>query len=106
MLAEQPHAQDTAIRILDPKYYGNSREQMSLGLREFYHTNKCDFIVAGRLVNGVFMEASQLQVEEEFRGCFRGIPSSAFRSDISSTVIREQMAKKINEEMKKNEQTI
>jgi len=48
--------QDTALRILHPRFYGNSTENMKKGLIELHKTNNCDFIVAGRMVpNTLFL---------------------------------------------------
>lgn len=45
------------------------------------------FLFLGRLVDGVFRDASDLE-KSNFGFLFRHIPSSVFRFDISSTEIR------------------
>jgi len=78
---------DTAIRILNKKYYQDSEEGLMAALKEI-KDNECDFIVGGRLVNGKFMSPSELQVAEEYKSLFKYMEQ--FRVDISSTEIREQ----------------
>lgn len=82
---------DTAVRVLQPRFYDNSEEKMKVGFREFHQTLHCDFMVAGRTVgSGSFMEPEQLEVDDELRPCFAQLISSdRFRHDISSTQIRE-----------------
>jgi hypothetical protein len=46
--------QDTAVRVLQPRFYGNSEEKMKAGFREFHQTLHCDFMVAGRTVRLAF----------------------------------------------------
>eukprot|EP00026_Physarum_polycephalum_P004978 Phypoly_transcript_05004.p1 GENE.Phypoly_transcript_05004~~Phypoly_transcript_05004.p1 ORF type:complete len:405 (+),score=73.53 Phypoly_transcript_05004:37-1251(+) len=77
---------DTAVRIIQKKYYGDSEENMEKALHEF-RDNGCIFMVAGRLVEGVFQDASDLE-KSKFGFLFRHIPSNIFRFDISSTEIR------------------
>eukprot|EP00752_Nemacystus_decipiens_P018478 g16568.t1 len=83
---------DTAKRIIDPRYYGNSQVEMVSALAEIRHLG-CSFIVGGRedaggrflTLEGV-MEQSGLP--ESLRGMFLGLDESAFREDLSSTSIR------------------
>ena len=46
--------QDTAVRVLQPRFYDNSEEKMKAGFREFHQTLHCDFMVAGRTVRFAF----------------------------------------------------
>ncbi|GJP86211.1 hypothetical protein CLOP_g16262 [Closterium sp. NIES-67] len=82
---------DTAVRLLDPKYYGNSHESM-MGVLHGIARTGCDFLVAGRLVGSTFQSSDSLVVPEFLRVLFRVIPESSFRADISSTQIRAQHA--------------
>eukprot|EP00903_Cladosiphon_okamuranus_P013749 g12799.t2 len=83
---------DTAKRIIDPRYYGNSQAEMVSALAEIRHLG-CSFIVGGRedaggrflTLEGV-LEKSGLP--ESLRGMFLGLDESAFREDLSSTSIR------------------
>ncbi|KFM24393.1 hypothetical protein F751_3111 [Auxenochlorella protothecoides] len=83
---------DTAIRLLDPKYYG-SREDMLLQLDRL-GTSGCSFLVAGRLDTQTqqFMRPEDLAVPPQLKPLFRSIPESLFRADISSTQLRAQGA--------------
>ncbi|CAI7765211.1 unnamed protein product [Closterium sp. NIES-53] len=82
---------DTAVRLLDPKYYGNSHSTMMDVLQGIARSG-CDFLVAGRLVGSTFQSSDSLVVPESLRAMFRGIPEASFRADISSTEIRAQLA--------------
>ena len=78
--------QDTAERILMPKYYA-SKEDMIKQLREFHDGDKCDFVVVGRLIGDRWASAGDLEVPEELAPLFAKRIAS-FRKDISSTEIR------------------
>ena len=45
---------DTYVRILDPKYYGDSVEQMEEAIEKICLDASCGFVVGGREVDGVF----------------------------------------------------
>ena len=107
---------DTAVRLVMPKYYGG-RTQMLLQLAALHHQG-CKFLVAGRLAeDGTFLTLNEVEIPEELvdevcvvppleilmhmcmqyfdferlhgmQGLFETIPESAFRSDISSTELR------------------
>jgi len=77
---------DTAIRILNKKYYSDSEEGLLEALRELSQ-RKCRFIVGGRLVDGRFTSPSELQTLNGFKDLF--ISMDDFRADISSTEIRD-----------------
>ncbi|KAI9989333.1 hypothetical protein PInf_019611 [Phytophthora infestans] len=90
---------DTAIRIVDKKYYDMDEHKMVLAL-DHIARNDCSFVVAGRVDNKVenrFIRADEVldkHVPPVFRHIFVPLPESAFRNDISSTEIRQQMATK------------
>jgi len=79
---------DTAVRILHPRYYGNSVENLETALDEII-TRGCHFLVAGRTgEDGVFRRARDLGIPAKYRDLFERIPSSLFRKDISSSELR------------------
>ncbi|ETK79825.1 hypothetical protein L915_14317, partial [Phytophthora nicotianae] len=88
---------DTAVRIVDKKYYDMDEHKMVLALDRIAR-NDCSFVVAGRFDNKVenrFISADEVldeHVPPVFRHLFIPLPESAFRNDISSTEIRQQMA--------------
>ncbi len=78
---------DTAVRIVDPRFYQDSIEKMTAALRQLRERD-CRFLVAGRLdKDGRFTCCEHLELPEEFRDLFTGI---TFRRDVSSTQLREQ----------------
>lgn len=82
---------DTAIRILDARYYRHDVRQRDQGLQQLQEAG-VRFLVAGRVasasISGEFQTGEQLQVDADFRGMFVELPESCFRVDISSTVLR------------------
>lgn len=83
---------DTAVRIVNPKYYG--------GMRGLVHALKelddrgCSFLVAGRVDESdgtpafKTLEDMSDSIPIGFESMFRGIPVDLFRHDVSSTEIR------------------
>ncbi len=83
---------DTAERVLQPRYYGNSPQKMMEALSEIRDSG-CRFLVAGRTDDrGIFHDATELPVPEAFGELFEAIPASRFRRDISSTQLRRGAA--------------
>jgi hypothetical protein len=81
---------DTAVRVLQPRFYNGSSQEMSAALTEIWDRG-CRFLVAGRLDDrGRFQDASNLPVPDAFRDLFKPIPSALFRRDISSTQLRRE----------------
>ena len=79
---------DTAARILQPRYYGDSEAAMLAALAELRDRGN-SFLVAGREGNdGAFHELAELAIPEGFAALFAAIPARTFRSDLSSTEIR------------------
>ncbi len=76
---------DTAVRIVHPHYYDESKDQMHFALREMQKLG-CKFVVAGRLEGEAFLTLTDLEIDEEFRPMFIHLPN--FRADISSTQLR------------------
>jgi hypothetical protein len=79
---------DTAERILHPRYYQNSYENMVAALDEIRQRG-CRFLVAGRVDRTyTFRHLTDLAIPKSFRDMFLGIPHTQFRKDISSTELR------------------
>jgi hypothetical protein len=78
---------DTAVRILQPRYYHNSQQEMLAALAEI-QTLGCTFLVAGRVEDGRFQTANDLSIPNGYANLFQALPESAFRQDISSTELR------------------
>ncbi len=79
---------DTAARILQTRYYGNSTEAMEGAIDEIGKLG-CRFLVAGRAMNGgQFLQADDLLIPSRFQELFQGISPNLFREDVSSTELR------------------
>ncbi|WOL17583.1 hypothetical protein Cni_G26376 [Canna indica] len=81
---------DTAVRLVNPKYYGGDYNKMLEVLLGCKRTG-CTFLVGGRTVDGVFKILDDLDIPEELKDMFISIPQETFRMDISSTQIRQSM---------------
>ena len=79
---------DTAIRILEPRFYNGSEKDMRASL-EAVGSLGCQFLVAGRLMDSGFQSVRDLPVPTEFQDLFLAIPEEKFREDISSSGIRQ-----------------
>lgn len=86
---------DTAVRLLDPKYYGDEENDLLRALEGM--RNSC-FLVAGRLHKGAYRTLEEIAVPPTLREMFAPIPESAFRQDISSTEIRKKGDPNLSEE--------
>ena len=82
---------DTAIRILDPRFYAGNQQGMRTSL-EAVGSLGCNFLVAGRLTDSGFQSISGLPVLVEFQDLFQPIPEDRFREDVSSSGIRNATA--------------
>ena len=78
---------DTAVRLVNPRYYENSQSRMLAALDEM-RRNGCRFLVAGRIEGKKFITLSDAPIPDGFNDMFTAIPEADFRSDISSTQIR------------------
>lgn len=79
---------DTAERILEPRFYNGSEEQMRAALKGIA-AHGCRFLVAGRLGEGEeYKTLRHLPVPDDMRGLFEELPEGSFRRDVSSTEIR------------------
>ena len=83
---------DTAVRIVMPKYYGNTEVGLQLTFADIRHQG-CRFLVAGRVDDkgdGTFKTLKDINLPPELADLFEQIPESVFRSDVSSTSLRAQ----------------
>ncbi len=80
---------DTASRLVDPKYYGNSETSLLKAFEEIRNFG-CSFLVAGRQSVGKFQTLQDLTLPERVVDLFAGLSEDEFRLDISSTEIRSQ----------------
>ena len=79
---------DTAARIIQPRYYGDSEAGMLAALAEMRDRGN-RFLVAGREgSDGRFRELRELEIPAGFAGLYEAIPEELFHSDVSSTEIR------------------
>jgi hypothetical protein len=81
---------DTAVRIVQPRFYGDSVERMCAALDELRRAG-AKFLVAGRLIDGKFLSLEQVEIPEACRDLFASISADSFRLDISSTQLRAQV---------------
>lgn len=84
---------DTAIRILEPRFYHDNEQEMRDSL-EAIGSLGCRFLVAGRLTDFGFQSVSDLKIPNELQDLFAPIPEKRFREDISSSGIRNGGAAK------------
>ncbi len=79
---------DTAARVIQPRYYGDSEAAMLAALAEMRERGN-RFLVAGREGDdGVFRGLEELAIPEGFGEMFAAIPARLFRYNVSSTAIR------------------
>lgn len=78
---------DTAERVVQPRFYGGTREGMIGALGEL-RSNRCRFLVAGRLGTGGYVRLEELAIPDEAAGLFEALPEERFRRDVSSTQLR------------------
>lgn len=84
---------DTAVRILDPKYYNDSPTERDAALQEILAKGG-QFLVAGRVSkDGQFRELADIDIPEPLAPLFQPIPADQFREDISSTELRQNNKK-------------
>lgn len=88
---------DTALRIVQPRYYGDSEPALR-GALAHIRDRGCRFLVAGRQIADRFETLADVAIPEGFSGLFDEIPPGAFRADISSTDLRQSGAGHVAEE--------
>ena len=79
---------DTALRILQNKYYGGDSAKV-MGFLSSFNKTGCRFLVAGRHWEGSYHTVSDLNIPEQFKGLFDELPENLFRVDTSSSAIRQ-----------------
>jgi hypothetical protein len=82
---------DTALRIVHPRYYGDSEQALRQALAHI-RDRGCRFLVAGRQIANRFETLADVGIPAGFSGLFDEIPPDAFRADISSTDLRHSGA--------------
>ena len=80
---------DTAVRLLEPRYYVGDRGGMDGALRELGDLGS-RFLVCGRYWEGRYRGLSDLRVPGELGDLLEEIPEAEFRLDVSSTELREE----------------
>ena len=80
---------DTAARLVDPRYYHGDPGAVRAALRAIREQG-CRFLIAGRLVDGVFRTLADVDVPDGFDDLFDSLPEDDFRLDLSSTDLRER----------------
>lgn len=77
---------DTAVRVLDRRFYPEGQVESSL---ESILGRGCHFLVAARRAGDQLRKLEDLPVPRRFRELFSPIPSDEFEDDISSSMMRE-----------------
>ncbi|UCH27791.1 MAG: hypothetical protein JSV66_09175 [Trueperaceae bacterium] len=78
---------DTAARVVDPRFYGDSRVEMTRALESLRELG-VSFLVAGRQQGGRYVSLDDIGVPEAFKDLFEALSEEDFRLDVSSTEIR------------------
>ena len=79
---------DTVLRIVDKKYYGNDEQLLASSIDEICELG-CKMVVFGRHFDGKFLTLDNLTLPEKIKRLCVGVGEEEFRSDISSTLLRE-----------------
>jgi hypothetical protein len=80
---------DTYARLPDPRYYGGSAAAATRAVKAIA-TRARGLIVFGRAADGVFHDASSINVPEPLKAVTYFVSQREFRLDISSTDVRRQ----------------
>lgn len=78
---------DTAVRIVDPRFYDHDPAKMRLALADIQDQG-CRFLVVGRVTDQGFMTVADLDLPADFISLFEGVSEAEFRIDLSSTELR------------------
>jgi hypothetical protein len=84
---------DTAVRLVDAKYYGGDAAAARAALAEIVCARGCEFVVCGRLVAGQGYKTLENMIESvpsELRYAFHGLSEEEYRVDLSSTELRKR----------------
>lgn len=79
---------DTALRIVDARFYGDQTHDMLRAL-DAVRWNGCQFIVAGRKIGDRFVTIDDLEIPASVEDLFHEFPVDRFRVDVSSTDLRK-----------------
>ena len=80
---------DTAVRVVDPKYYGGEPAR-DAALRALL-AGGCRLVVGGRIdAGGAFRTWDAGALADEFAGLFVPLTEADFRADVSSTELRRR----------------
>jgi nicotinic acid mononucleotide adenylyltransferase len=80
---------DTALRVVQPRFYGGSAGAMDEALREI-GAHGCRFLVAARENQQRLLTLDDLELPAPHAEIFQPIPAETFRLDVSSTDIRRR----------------
>lgn len=78
---------DTAVRILDGRYYAGGSANDALAAIEH---QRCRFLVAARHDAGEVITINDLAVPDRFADLFQELPADRFLEDVSSTALRSR----------------
>jgi glycerol-3-phosphate cytidylyltransferase-like family protein len=85
---------DTCVRLLDEKYYPDHLTGAATAVENSLNLideNGCQFVVAGRTDDWqVFHELALAEIPQRYRKMFIGLSEAQFRSDTSSTDMRNR----------------
>ena len=81
---------DTALRLLQARYYDGDETKMHAALAAIQAVG-CRFLVAGRRWQGRFCTSTDLSIPAGFSDLFEELPEADFRLDTSSTEVRERI---------------
>jgi len=84
---------DTATRLVQPRFYGNSLKNMRASL-EAIRAAGGRFLVAGRASGRAFVTLEDIEIPVEYGCLFEAIPPSIFRTDVSSTALRARLKRR------------
>ena len=80
---------DTAIRIIDPRFYEGEAGMTSAF--ELLAERRCRFLVAPRRINGQLLDAREVALPSEARTLFEFLTPEEFCLDVSSTELRGEV---------------
>jgi hypothetical protein len=80
---------DTALRVVQPRFYGGSVRAMDEALNEIAD-RCCGFLVAARVCEQRLLTLEDFDLPQTHAGLFRAIPTAVFWLDVSSTDLRRQ----------------
>jgi len=86
---------DTLLRLFDPKFYGSDQAMQSR--LQVLIENDMRFMVFGRRIESHFMTLNDFLLPEAFKDRFIGISETEFREDISSSEIKIERLREMND---------